>query len=82
MTNVIHVDRNKVINNQNQIIMTNLEWFLCYIICSIIAGVKQTQCYPIPLSPKQEWNVAIAYLFGPLWLTIAIIRQVIMETWQ
>jgi hypothetical protein len=62
--------------------MTNLEWFLCYVICSIIAGVKQTQVCKKPPTVTEEWNVAIAYLLGPIWLAIAIIRQVLIETWQ
>jgi len=69
--------------------MEKLTIFLLYIICSLIAGFKQSQ-----VNHKiTKWNedesaligkifATLAFLFGPIWLSLAIIRQVFFEKWQ
>jgi hypothetical protein len=50
---------------------------LAYALCSVIAGVKQSQV----LYNDESYTMA-AVIFGPFWLFIAIIRQTLIEKWQ
>ena len=65
--------------------MEQLVVFLLYIICSLIAGFKQLQIKNKVFAGNVNNGIvltAMAFILGPIWLAIAIIRQVLLEEWH
>ena len=62
--------------------MTGLEIFLGWLCCSIISGVKQSQVSKNPASTEDTSSTIMASILGPIWLIVAIIRQVFIEKWH
>ena len=61
--------------------MDQLHYLLIYIICGLIAAFKQKQVTGVD-GFGAETPIIAAFIFGPFWLGIGIIRQAFIETWR
>lgn len=53
---------------------------IVYILMGVIIGSKQSQC--MEYRNERHGFTIISTIFWPIWLLVAIIRQVFFETWH